>query len=336
VEEVEEVGSSSQTPRIQFFSMAMSDSSASPERRDVSSFNWYAESAVSDDHEAQHELQMTPPASPRSMSTRPRCRSLPADPRQSHNEQAIQCIHPNVQLSSQTWVRQGRGADIHSSLSHVDLGEFVEAQQALHKECAQLRQSQVVCLQAVRETASMVFEMHKAAEAEKEARKQEVAERAALQDDLRTVSSQMSMLAQGQRELQQCMMAMCQNWPPQQNALTPPVQMQALCSESENTDNTDDSQRDEQHQTLKSTTSSITSPAGAPSPLQPGHWQRASRQAVKLPKRAKSRGAGDGQAGDPFRQVVQMAATCVPKAEKKIVEQKGAEQPQQRTMPSFF
>jgi len=89
------------------------------------------------------------------------------------------------------------------------LRQCLDSQDSLRTECAQIRQSQLVVLNSVQETTQMVTEMHGALAEERAARQAERRERAALREDLRTVSSQMGILAQGQLEMQRALAAFC-------------------------------------------------------------------------------------------------------------------------------
>lgn len=352
---------------VKYFNV-VSDQSNSPERprqraglsyaaSRSTSMDWYTDDIRSEgggyeEEPPEHACEFAP--TPTLVCTRPRGRSMPAQSRYSDNEHSIE-RRSRVGL-------QGVGADF----GPVHLAEeFVQAQRALQQECAQLRQNQVVCLQAVRETASMVVEMGRAAEREREARKVEAQEKLALQDDLRTVTTQMAALTQGQAQLQQCMMAMCAQMGatmPQQAELPAPSSMPAICQAWEDPEADtagSNTQHDRQSQgypgkdttpvgrssvdgacagleherkrwqqsrgPIKDRPAAISSPAGAPSPLQPGHWQRTACYSKKAEKRAPSRpaiSATDEDGRSPLRQVAQLAAMCVEgKSDRKPVEQ---------------
>jgi len=89
------------------------------------------------------------------------------------------------------------------------LRRCLDGQDSLRTECAQIRQSQLVVLNSVQETTQMVSAIHGELAEERAARQAERRERAALREDLRTVSSQMGLLAQGQLEMQRALAAFC-------------------------------------------------------------------------------------------------------------------------------
>lgn len=120
-----------------------------------------------------------------------------------------------------------------------DLGHCMQAQHMLSQQFNQLRNNQIVCLQAAQETASLVVEMNRHVEAERVARLAEIQERTALRAELRTVCAQVEALARGQQELQQCMMMMCarmgpvQQQPPAEQLKPAPQQQMLEAAEEE-------------------------------------------------------------------------------------------------------
>mmetsp|Transcript_18607 Transcript_18607/g.35811 ORF Transcript_18607/g.35811 Transcript_18607/m.35811 type:complete len:504 (-) Transcript_18607:141-1652(-) len=89
------------------------------------------------------------------------------------------------------------------------LRQCLDSQDSLRNECSQIRQSQLAVANSLQETNRMVTALHGALAEERAARQAERRERAALREDLRTVSSQMSLMAQGQLEMQRALAAFC-------------------------------------------------------------------------------------------------------------------------------
>lgn len=313
---------------VQFYSMSKGDASVSPERRirgesysrpsrpSVGSVSdWYDGPSDADDLQIQYKVMQQPDyieETTRVMCTRRRCRSLPAKV-QSGKHEASQADGENLRHRA---VRQSIHFSSGQTSEPLDTFEYREEHQSMKQECKLLRQ-------VVRETTGMVLQMQRVAEIEREARNREEQERFALQDDLRRVCGQMDVLAQGQRELQQCMMAMCTQWasqqPSQQPQLAAAAPLSAICAGSDVADGSphlgskkknvaaDRQQKHHDSQELAECT-----PMGAPANQQPGQWKRTPRVS-----NVASRHPGPGRMSEkqrdthPLKQVVKAASMCL-------------------------